>query len=93
MNGRKSREVRKAANEAADLVGVEAVKALEKIVAYAGRIDVRVQDAEARIKSFARRIDDLEKGDSYLHTKDRIVADLLHGRSFLGRLKWLLLGR
>lgn len=46
MNGRKSREIRKAANEAANIVGVEAAGALEKLVRYTVSIDERAQRLE-----------------------------------------------
>lgn len=78
MNGRRSRETRNAAHEAANIVGTEAAVALEKVVAYAVSIDVRtkvLEPAVARLESKAR------------------AWDALCGRSFFARLKWVWLGR
>lgn len=81
MNGRKSREIRKAAHEAADLVGVGAAGAIGKVVAYAVSIDQRTKALEGLV--------------DYAEKTERLTQSLAdwRARPFLGRMRWLILGR
>jgi hypothetical protein len=77
-SGSKSKEIRKAANEAARQTGEVAGAALGAIAEYAHKIELRADALEAAVGT--------------LETKAR-HWDSFRLRSFAGRLAWLLTGR
>jgi len=68
LNGRKSKEIRKAANEAAALTGRVAGEGLAAVIEYARKIELKAEALETELGEF-------------------------RGRSFSGRVSWLLTGR
>jgi hypothetical protein len=78
MNGRASKEVRKAAHAAAR----QTEEAVAPVLAAAQRHSFGLQ---TRVDVLEKRADALSRWQSAL--------EAWQGRAFLGRLKWLLLGR